>query len=131
MRLKRLLTVLAAGVVAAALASAGALAQAGSPGNAPAVKPLPRGLQVTLPVKVKNLKVMGGYYLQGTTEVYKIANKNPEVLEPLVVSGETVTIEALASGDLLTIQTINGKKYEGKPLPAKSIGPESGKRPPR
>ena len=64
------------------------------------------------------MKVMGGYYLQGTTEVYQIANKNPEVLEPLFKSGETVTIEAIASGDLLTIQTINGKKYEGKPAPA-------------
>jgi len=124
MRLKSMLAVLAAGVVAAALASAGALVQAASPGNAPAVKPPPRGLQVTLPVKVKNMRAMGGYYLQGAIEVYKIANQNPEVLEPLVVSGETVTIEALASGDLLTIQTINGKKYEGKPLPATGAGRE-------
>ena len=118
MKLTRLLAVLAAGLLAAAFACAGALAQTAPPGNAPAVKPLPRGLQVTLPVKVKNMKVMGGYYLQGITEVHKIANKNPEVLEPLAVSGETVTIEALASGDLLTIQTINGKKYEAKPAPA-------------
>ena len=118
MRVKKLLAVLAAGVLAIALASAGALAQAAPQGNDPVVKPPPRGLQVTLQVKVKNMKVMGGYYLQGTTEVYKIANPNPEVLEPLFKSGETVTIEAIASGDLLTIQTINGKKYEGKPPPA-------------
>ena len=118
MRLRRLLAVLAAGVLAIALASAGALAQAAPQGNDPVVKPAPRGLQVTLQVKVKNLKAMGGYYLQGTTEVYQIANQNPEVLEPLVKSGETVTIEASASGDLLTIQTLNGKKYEGKPAPA-------------
>jgi hypothetical protein len=112
MRLKRLLAMLAAGVLAITFASSGALAQAAPQGNDPVVKPPPRGLQVTVKAKVKNMKVMGGYYLQGVTEVYKIANKNPEVLEPLVKSGETVTIEARASGDLLTIQTINGNKYE-------------------
>jgi|GEM_PF-3417874 len=118
MRLRILLTLLAAGVLAIALTSAGALAQAAPPGQAPVVKPQPRGLQVTLKVKVKNLKVMGGYYLQGTPEVYKIANKNPDLLEPLFKSGETITIEALASGDMLTIQTINGQTYAGKPAPA-------------
>ncbi len=118
MRLRRLLALLAAGMLAIAFTSAGVLAQAAPQGNNPVVKPQPRGLQVTLQVKVKNLKVMGGYYLQGKTEVYKIANKNPEVLEPLFKSGETVTIEALASGDLLTILTINGKKYEVQPAPA-------------
>ena len=118
MRLKRVLGVLVTGVLAIAFASAGALAQAAPQGNDPVVKSSPSGLQVTLPVKVKYMDAMGGYYLQGPVEVYKIANKNPEVLEPLVKSGETVNIEARASGDLLTIQTINGKKYEGKPLPA-------------
>jgi hypothetical protein len=66
-------------------------------------------------VRVKNMKVMGGYYCLGRTEVYKIANQIPEVLEPLVKSGETVTIEARASGDLLTIETLNGQKYQVKP----------------
>ena len=41
MRLKRLLAVLAAGVLAIALASAGALAQAAPQGNDPVVKPAP------------------------------------------------------------------------------------------
>jgi hypothetical protein len=118
MRLKKLLELLAAGVLAIALASAGALAQAAPQGNEPVVKPAPRGLQVTLKGKVKNLPAMGGFYFQGPVEVYTIANKYPEVLEPLFKSGETVTIEASASGDLLTIQTINGKKYEGTPAPA-------------
>ena len=118
MRMRRLPALLAAAILAITLTSSGALAQASPQGNAPAVKPAPRGLQVTLQVKVKKMKVMGGYYLQGKPEVYKIANKNPDVLEPLFKSGETVTIEALASGDLLTIQTINGKKYEAKPAPA-------------
>jgi hypothetical protein len=118
MRLRKLLAGLAAGVLAIAFISSGALGQGAPQGTDPAAKPAPRGLQVTLPVKVKNLKAMGGYYLQGPVEVYKIANKNPEVLEPLVKSGETVTIEARASGDLLTIQTLNGKKYEVKPAPA-------------
>jgi|WetSurMetagenome_2_1015567.scaffolds.fasta_scaffold420296_1 hypothetical protein len=117
MRLKRLLAVLAAGVLATALTSAGALAQTAPQGNGPVVKPPRMGRQVTLQVKVKNMKVMGGYYVKTTTEVYKIANKIPEVLEPLAKSGETVTIQALARGDLLTIETINGKKYEAKPQP--------------
>ena len=106
--------VLAAGVLTIVLARAGALAQVAPQGNDPVP---PRGLQVTLQVKVINPEAKGRYYLQGTTEVYRLANPNPEVLEPLVKSGETVTIEARASGDLLTIQTINGKKYEVKSLP--------------
>lgn len=117
MRFRKLLAGLAAGVLAVAFISTGALAQAAPQGNDPVAKPSPRGLQVTLEVKVKNLKAMGGYYLQGPVELYKIANKNPDVLEPLAKSGETVTIEASASGDLLTIQTLNGKKYEVKPAP--------------
>jgi hypothetical protein len=117
MRWKRLSAVLAAGVLAIALASAGALAQAAPQANDPVVKPAPRGLQVTVKGKVINPQAKGQYYLQGTPEVYLLANPNPEVLQPLVKSGETVTIEARAIGDLLTIQTINGKKYEEKPLP--------------
>jgi|WetSurMetagenome_2_1015567.scaffolds.fasta_scaffold342100_1 hypothetical protein len=118
MRLRRLLTLLAAGGLALALASTGALAQAAPQGDKPVAKPAPRGLHVTLQAKVNKMKIMGGYYLQGKPEVYKIANQDPEVLDPLFKSGETVSIEAQASGDLLTIQTINGKKYEGKPVPA-------------
>jgi hypothetical protein len=119
MRVKKLMTLLAAGGLAMALASSGALAQAAAPqGNAPVSKPGAEGLKVTLPLRVKNMKVMGGYYLQGISEVYGIANKIPEVLEPLAKSGETVTIEALARGDLLTILTINGQKYGGQPQPA-------------
>jgi hypothetical protein len=118
MRFKRLLTVLTAGVLAIALASAGALAQVAPQGEGQVVNPPRMGLPVTVKVKVKNMKIMGGYYFKGITEVYKIANQNPEVLEPLVKSGETVTIEARARGDLLTIETINGKKYEEIPAPA-------------
>jgi hypothetical protein len=118
MRLRRLLVVLAAGVLVTALASAGVLAQVAPKGNDPVVNSEPKGLKVTLKVRVKNMERMGGYYVQGTTEVYHLANPNPEVLEPLFKSGETVTIEARASGDLLTIETINGKKYHVKPQPA-------------
>jgi hypothetical protein len=117
MRLRRLLAVLATGVLVTAIASAGALAQAASKGNDPAVKPGPMGVKVTLPVKVKILR-SGAYGVQGRTEVYSIANPNPEILEPLAKSGETITIEARARGDLLTIETINGKKYQVKPQPA-------------
>jgi hypothetical protein len=117
MRLGRLLTLLAAGGLALALASTGALAQAAPQGNNPVVTPAPRGLKITLPMRVKYMQRYG-YLLQGTVEVYSIANPNPDVLEPLSKSGETVTIEAIANGDRLTILTINGKKYEGKPAPA-------------
>jgi hypothetical protein len=117
MRFRRLLAVLAAGVLAIALTSTGALAQAVPQGNGLVVKPPPRGLQVTFKLKVINPQAKGKYYLQGTPEVYRVANPNPAVLEPLVKSGATVTIEASASGDLLTIQTINGNKYQEKSLP--------------
>jgi hypothetical protein len=118
MRLRRLLTLLAAGVLAIALTSSGVLAQAAPQGDGPAADPQRKGLLVTRQVKVNNMKVMGGYYLKGISEVYKIANQNPEVLEPLVKSGETVTVKAYARGDLLTIESINGKKYEVQPPPA-------------
>jgi hypothetical protein len=115
MRLKRLLAVLVAGVLAIALASDGALAQAAPQGTEPIVKPGLRGLKVTLKVRMKNVK--GAYYCLGKTEVYRIANEIPEILDPLVKSGETVTIEARASGDLLIIETLNGQKYEAKSSP--------------
>jgi hypothetical protein len=118
MRSKRLLALLAAGMLAIALTSAGALAQAAPQGDDPGVKSRPRGILITVKAKVNNMKAMGGYYLQSTPEVYKIANKIPEVLEPLFKTREIVTIEARASGDMLTILTINGKKYEAKPAPA-------------
>jgi hypothetical protein len=117
MRMRRLLALLSAGMLALALTSAGALAQAAPQGDHPAAKPAARGLKVTRQVKVGFLKPYG-YYLKGPTEVYMISNKNPDVLEPLFKSRQTVTIEAIASGDLLTIQTIDGKKYTGKPAPA-------------
>jgi hypothetical protein len=118
MRWNRLLAALAAASLIMALATNGALAQAAPPGNAPVAKPQPKGLQVTVQAKIKNMKVMGGYYAQGKTEVYGIANQNPEILEPLVKSGETVTIVAQARGDLLIIETLNGKPYQGTPPPA-------------
>jgi len=118
MSMKKLLAVLAAGLLLVALSSAGVMAQAASPGQAPVVKSQPRGLVVTRKVKVKQKKNIAGYYLQGIPEVYLLANPNPEVLDPLVKSGEIITITARASGDLLTILTINGQKYEGKPAPA-------------
>jgi hypothetical protein len=117
MRMRKLLGVLAAGVLATALATSGALSQAAPQGNEPAVKPAPRGLQVTVKGKVARSYNKRGYVLQGKPEVYLIANPNPEVLDALVKSGEPITVEARTSGDFLTIQTINGKKYEGTPAP--------------
>lgn len=117
MKGRRLLTILAAGLLACTLVATGGLAQGPTPEKSPVSSPRRQGLKITLQGKVQNLKVMGGYYIRGTTEVFKIANQNPHVLEPLAKSGDTVTIEAFARGDLLTIDTLNGKKYEGKPPP--------------
>ena len=58
MRLRRLLALLAAGVLAIALTSAGALAQAPPEGKNPIVKPAPSGLKITLQMRVKFLKSM-------------------------------------------------------------------------
>ena len=58
MRLKSLLVVLAAGVLAIGLTSAGALAQAAPQGGGPVVKSGPGGIPVTLKVRVNNMKAM-------------------------------------------------------------------------
>jgi hypothetical protein len=118
MKVRKLIAGLAAGFLAGVLIT-GAMAQEAPVGKTAVSKAARTGRKITLQAKVKHLDVMGGYYLRGRSEIYKIANQNPEILEPLAKSGESVTIEAFARGDLLTIQTLNGKKYQKKGQPAK------------
>jgi hypothetical protein len=115
MKNRRLLMLLAAGVLAGILVVSGVQAQEATTEKSPAPQSRVAGLKITVQGKIKNMKVMGGYYLYGAGEVYKIANQNPEVLAPLSQSGESVTVEAHARGDLLTIDKLNGKKYQVKP----------------
>jgi hypothetical protein len=82
--------------------------------KAPAKAPLK---QMTLQGTINKDKSMGGYYIRGVTEVFIIANQNPEVLDPLVKSGKSVTIVAKPNGDLLTIEKLDGKPYSGKQEP--------------
>ncbi len=69
--------------------------------------------------KIAYMEAMGGYYIQGEKphEVFTIANQNPKVLGRLAKSGKSVTIEARPMGDLLTIEKLDGKKYQGKQEP--------------
>jgi hypothetical protein len=92
----------------------GGQTEATAPGPA-ATKALKK---ITTPGKIKYMKIMDGYYIQAPVEVFKIANQNPQVLEELVKSGRTVTIEARTQGDLLTIEKIDGQNYPGVKPPA-------------
>jgi hypothetical protein len=115
MNSKKLIQVLTAGLLACALISTHALAQVQLGGKSTTVQEN-RGIKVTVQGIIKP-KMGGGYVIRSRPEVLSIANPIPTVLEPLAKSGETVSIEALASGDLLTIQAINGKKYQNTPTP--------------
>ena len=91
-----------------------AQAQLEKPAAGPAAK---AHTKVVIQGKIKNLPIMGGYYILSKPEVYKIANKDPQILEELARSGRTVTIEARAQGDLLTIEKIDGQAYAGGGAP--------------
>lgn len=84
------------------------------PAHLPAVKSLPK---MVVKGKIKNMSIMGGYYIASRGEVYKIANQNPQVLQELTESGRIVIIEARSQGDLLTIETIDGQSYVGGQAP--------------
>ena len=75
-------------------------------------------LKVVVQGRIRNMRIMGGYYIVSKPEVYRIANQNPSVLQGLAQSGRTVSIEATAQGDLLTIQKIDGQSYSGGKPPA-------------
>ena len=58
-----------------------------------------------------------GYYIQGQQprEIYIIHNSDPQVLETLAKSGQTVVIDArIILGDNVAIEKIDGKEYRGE-----------------
>ena len=85
--------------------------------GAPAAKP------IILTITGKIVKDSQNYIIQGQKppELFTILNPNPSVLDSLVKSGKTVTIEALSvMGDNVNIQKVDGKPYkEAKAAKAK------------
>jgi hypothetical protein len=82
--------------------------------------PAPQSMKMMITGKIA--KVEQGYVIQGQKplELFTILNANPKVLDKLVKSGKTVTIEAVSVvGDNVNIQKIDGKDYQepeaGKP----------------
>ena len=70
-----------------------------------------------LTITGKIAKSRQGYIIQGQKppELFTIHNPKPKVLDPLVKSGKTVTIETqIIMGDNVLIEQIDGKKYPGK-----------------
>ena len=109
--MKKFIVVIA--VLSLALAAGPVLAQAPKAGaneSAPAVaKP------ITLTITGKIVKGDQGYIIQGQRppELFTILNPNPSVLDKLVKSGNSVTIDAVSvMGDNVNIQKIDGKPYK-------------------
>ena len=76
--------------------------------------------KTTIKGKIGYLKQLGGYFVQGVEPggEWIILNKNPEVLQKLMESQKTVTIEgSLRAPEYLTIEKIDGKPYSGTPAP--------------
>jgi hypothetical protein len=77
--------------------------------SAPAAKP------ITLTITGKIVKDNQNYIIQGQKppELFTILNPNGGVLDTLVQSGKTVTIEAVSvMGDNVEIKKIDGKPYK-------------------
>jgi len=110
-------------LAAIALAVGFALASMGGPVLAQMPKaaekqPTPAATPLKLTITGKIAKAEQGYIIQGQKppELFTILNPNPRVLDRLVKSGKTITIEAVSvMGDNVNIEKIDGKKYlEGK-----------------
>ena len=115
MRTKRMLLPIVLSLLVAVIAANVAFAQ----GQAQDTK---KGLQfkTTIKGKIGYLKQLGGYFVQGVEPggEWIILNKNPEVLQKLMESQKTVTIEgSLRAPEYLTIEKIDGKPYSGTPPP--------------
>ena len=70
---------------------------------------------ITLTITGKIVKDNQNYIIQGQKppELFTVLNPNPSVLDALVKSGKTVTIEVVSvMGDNVDIQKIDGKAYE-------------------
>jgi hypothetical protein len=113
-------SIVIAAVLCLALAGP-ALAQAPKPEvkqGAQAAKP------IILTITGKIVKDNQNYIIQGQkpAELFTILNPNASVLDSLVKSGKTVTIEAVSvMGDNVNIQKVDGKPYkEAKAAKAKA-----------
>lgn len=75
----------------------------------------PKNTVINLNITGEIVKDTNGYIIRGKSpaELFTILNPNPDILDKLVNSGETVTIEAVSVlGDNVNIQKINGKPYK-------------------
>jgi hypothetical protein len=112
-KLTRIILVLAVGTLFATVACAQRPAQ--SPGTG-AMKI--EGAKVTIKGKIGYMKSIDGYVVQGEAppdELF-IVNQDPKLLEKLMKSGKTVTVEGhyTIGADHLFIEKIDGKAYKGK-----------------
>jgi hypothetical protein len=117
--MKKLVVVIA--VLFLALVAAPVLAQTSkteAKQSAPAAKP------IILTITGKIVKDGQNYIIQGQkpAELFTVLNPNPSVLDSLVKSGKTVTLEAVSVvGDNVNIQKVDGKPYkEAKAAKAKT-----------
>ena len=111
MKPKRLAVIALA--VGFALASLGGSALAQAPKDAEK-HPTPAATPLKLSITGKIAKAEQGYIIQGQKppELFNILNPNPQVLDKLVKSGKTITIEAVSvMGDNVNIEKIEGQKY--------------------
>jgi len=86
--------------------------------------PAPAAQPLKLTITGKIAKAEQGYIIQGQKppELFTILNPNPQVLDRLVKSGKTVTIQAVSvMGDNVNIEKIDGKLYQ-EPKAGKSSG---------
>ncbi|MCE5264466.1 MAG: hypothetical protein LLG97_13155 [Deltaproteobacteria bacterium] len=86
--------------------------------QAPAQETQKEPFRITVEGKIQYMKDLGGYYIQGSKprNEFMIVNQDPKVLKKFMESKKTVTAEGtLRAAEFLTIETIDGKKYSGKP----------------
>jgi hypothetical protein len=110
--MKRFFVVYLTVSLALALAASPVLAQAP---KAAEKQPAPAAQSLKLTITGKIAKTDQGYIIQGQKppELFTILNANPQVLDKLVKSGKTVTIEAVSVvGDNVNIEKIDGKPYK-------------------
>lgn len=84
----------------------------------PTSTPKIEGTKTTVKGKIGYMKNLGGYIVQGENppdELF-IVNQDPKLLEDLMKSGKTVTIEGhyTIGADHLFIEKIDGQPYRGK-----------------
>ena len=73
--------------------------------------------KITIQGKIGHMEQLGGYFVLGVEPggEWMILNQDPKVLEQLMKSQKTLTIEGrLRAPEYLTIEKIDGKPYTGK-----------------